>query len=51
MLEVDIEQDQFLHREAVGMGGHALNQLRGVGAGAANHDDLHAHVEGCYPKG
>ena len=42
-LGIDVEQDELVDREAVAADGDALDQLRRVGAAAADDRDLDAH--------
>ena len=40
---IDIQEDEFLHRQAVLPGDEPFDQLRGVRAATADHGDLEAH--------
>ena len=48
---VYVEQNELVDRQAVSMSTEALHQLWGIGAAAADHRDLQAHVERSYAKG
>ena len=49
-LVIDVVQDQFVDWEPVAPGVEALDQLRGVGAAAADDRNLYAHSGASYAR-
>ena len=48
-VRIGVEQDELVDREAVAADGDALDQLRRVGAAAADDRDLDAHAASVLP--
>ena len=45
-LRIDVQEHELVHREPIAAGDEPLDELRGVGAAAADHRDLHTHAGG-----